>query len=110
MVQLVDEQDKCPVYSQHARQCPLKDEYVKDCRRKDERWTCPSWTEGEADSAAEMINLLSDHYVKAGVPVILIEAGGVKKSVCRLQQVESQQLCCFLERPVARSVFREATR
>ena len=33
MVQLVDEQDKCPAYSQNARRCPLKHEYVKDYRK-----------------------------------------------------------------------------
>ena len=37
------------------------------------------WTEDEADIAAKMINLLSDYCVKVGMPVILIEAGGMKK-------------------------------
>ena len=72
-VQLVDEQDKCPAYSQNARQC------VKDCRGKHKRWSCQPWTEDEAVIAAEMINLLSDYCVKVRVPVILIEVGGVRK-------------------------------
>ena len=53
---------------------PLKEEHVKDCRSKNKPWSCPSWTEDEADIAAEMINLLSDYCVKVGVQVILIEA------------------------------------
>ena len=75
LIQLVDDNAKTKCDANNARACELTREEVKEMGR----WSCPAYTDDEADLAAQFIKPYLKLCMQLNVPTIVIEAGGVTR-------------------------------